>query len=793
MANQIIIDIGAVANDGTGDPLRTAFGYVNNNFSNIWATGVANSNISFSGNKILTTNTNGNLVLAPNGVGKVQSNVDIVPNANNTLSLGSLTNKWNTVYAQNLNVGGNVSFADVTVNGNLTVNGTTTTINTANVDIEDKMITLAFGSSTANLANGAGINVAGANANITYLSSGDRWQLNKNTDVVGNLAVSSGSLTVTGPLGNVWRLNGDSIRSPLGGTWESIANTEYFSSGINGFVHLNSFDAAGNIASTIDVEHSFIQFNIYDGINAQWSMNQTGTTSFPNYTFPYADGNVNEVLVSDGNGTLSWSGSYGNANVANYLASGTNSSNIATTNNISANNINFTTNLYGKTATFTGDIRGENSIYAGVPLFTSLGSDVVAQFSGNVNAYTQFNFQNGNVGAQASGDYVITADNGNDSTHFINLGITSSIWDGTQPNSLGNRLGPNDGYLYVQDGDMVIGTSNGTIETWKFGQDGALTAPGNITTTGNISGGNVGVSGAVNAVGEITSFANLVTTGEVQAIGNISGSYILGNGSQLTGIVSSYGNSNVTTLLAAYGSNTISTTGNITGGNINTTGIMRMTHAVGAQGEMQFSDGVGSSFIVEVGTSAGTWAGAGSLNLITSSSPGGNIGVFVAQNEQARFTAGGANITGTLGVTGNITSGNVTTTGTLNATTAVLGNAATVTTSNYAIGYRDIPQVSFIGNATIATTDAGKHFYSTQSSNYTLTIANNASQGFQVGAAITVVNQGTGTITIAQGSGVTLYLAGNATSGNRSVSTFGMATIMKVATDTWFINGTGVS
>jgi hypothetical protein len=197
---------------------------------------------------------------------------------------------------------------------------------------------------------------------------------------------------------------------------------------------------------------------------------------------------------------------------------------------------------------------------------------------------------------------------------------------------------------------------------------------------------------------------------------------------------------------------------------------------------MKFSDGVGSSFIVEVGTSAATWAGAGSLNLITSSSPGGNIGIFVAQNESARFTATGANVTGTLGVTGNITGGNIITTGNITGNTA-----------GYAIGYRDIPQVSFTGNATIATTDAGKHFYSTQSSNFTLTIANNASQGFQVGAAITVVNQGTGTITIAQGSGVTLYLAGNATAGNRSVSTFGMATIMKVATNTWFINGTGVS
>jgi hypothetical protein len=41
----------------------------------------------------------------------------------------------------------------------------------------------------------------------------------------------------------------------------------------------------------------------------------------------------------------------------------------------------------------------------------------------------------------------------------------------------------------------------------------------------------------------------------------------VGNGSQLTGIVSSYGNANVAANLAAFGSNPISTTGNVTAGN----------------------------------------------------------------------------------------------------------------------------------------------------------------------------------------------------------------------------------
>jgi hypothetical protein len=36
-------------------------------------------------------------------------------------------------------------------------------------------------------------------------------------------------------------------------------------------------------------------------------------------------------------------------------------------------------------------------------------------------------------------------------------------------------------------------------------------------------------------------------------------------------------------------------------------------------------------------------------------------------------------------------------------------------------------------------------------------------------------------------------MAGNSTAANRVLGTYGMATLMKVGTDTWFINGTGVS
>ena len=72
MAQQTI-NIGSAANDGTGDPLRTAFDKVNDNFTELYgvtAPGTGN-NVAISGNSIISENSNGNIVLDPNGTGNV--------------------------------------------------------------------------------------------------------------------------------------------------------------------------------------------------------------------------------------------------------------------------------------------------------------------------------------------------------------------------------------------------------------------------------------------------------------------------------------------------------------------------------------------------------------------------------------------------------------------------------------------------------------------------------------------------------------------------------------------------
>jgi hypothetical protein len=75
------------------------------------------------------------------------------------------------------------SSGDFTIGGNLTVNGTTTTINTATLDVEDLNITVAKGSASAAAANGAGLTVDGAGATLLYNSTLDAWSFNKKVGI----------------------------------------------------------------------------------------------------------------------------------------------------------------------------------------------------------------------------------------------------------------------------------------------------------------------------------------------------------------------------------------------------------------------------------------------------------------------------------------------------------------------------------------------------------------------------------------------------------------------------------
>ena len=125
--------------------------------------------------------------------------------------------------------------------GNLQVDGTTTTINSTTMTVDDLNITLASGAANAAAANGAGITVDGASATLTYNGTNDDWNFNKTLNVTGNLKVDSNAANVTLTLENSTNANGY-IQYAADGTMRFYTGPAGGSTGIRTVI-----DNAGNV------------------------------------------------------------------------------------------------------------------------------------------------------------------------------------------------------------------------------------------------------------------------------------------------------------------------------------------------------------------------------------------------------------------------------------------------------------------------------------------------------------------------------------------------------------------
>ena len=78
MAQQSV-GIGSSANDGTGDPLRTAFTKINENFTEVYA-GLGmdtDKGLDINNNTLTSTSTNEDIIIDPNGTGKIELAADV--------------------------------------------------------------------------------------------------------------------------------------------------------------------------------------------------------------------------------------------------------------------------------------------------------------------------------------------------------------------------------------------------------------------------------------------------------------------------------------------------------------------------------------------------------------------------------------------------------------------------------------------------------------------------------------------------------------------------------------------
>lgn len=114
--------------------------------------------------------------------------------------------------------------------------------------------------------------------------------------------------------------------------------------------------------------------------------------------------------------------------------------------------------------------------------------------------------------------------------------------------------------------------------------------------------------------------------------------------------------------------------------------------------------------------------------------------------------------------------------------------AGTTTTATSGAGYMGMPQTAPGGNYQLATSDAGKHIYFSISG-LTLTIPVNS---LPVGTTVVVVN-GNGVNTTITSASDTLRLANSTSTGSRFLASNGMATLLKITSNSWIISGNGVS
>lgn len=111
-------------------------------------------------------------------------------------------------------------------------------------------------------------------------------------------------------------------------------------------------------------------------------------------------------------------------------------------------------------------------------------------------------------------------------------------------------------------------------------------------------------------------------------------------------------------------------------------------------------------------------------------------------------------------------------------------------------GSRDIAQRPVAaGPAALVIGDRGGYIYYTGAAS-TLTIPLNATVAFPYApnsTIITVINDGSGVLTITRTGGVTMKLGGTGANADRALAVGGEATLVQVAADVWFISGPGVT
>ena len=679
--------------------------------------------VAGSGNVVATGNISGNYIF---GNGAFLTSVGGYSNSSVASYLASGTVTTDLLTTGNVSAAGNVFGSGLIVNGNAFITGNTTIQgnliynNLTNITTSNLVLGLGNNQTGINVT-GAGIVAGNTNeASLLYNFTSQSWDSNINLAVAGNVT-ATGNIQGSYILGNGSQLTG----LPAG-----YSNAEAVAYGEAGW--------AGNI---IPVGNSV--YNLGSLTNQWKDLFISNATIYLNGV-PLSSNNANAVP------TLIF-------NNAPIVTSGPNAAPITTTISTTANVVGAT--LVGNTVT-TVYLSAQGNIAAGGSLSVqgnivadnlsvvgtiNLGAISVAGTVAGGNISTSGNVVTdgnvsvaGNVTANNSTTTNLTVTNINPSGNTVNIGnVTFALDNVSVPgyvsaagNVTGNYILGNvafatgipatygnsnvAAYLPTYNGTVgatdvnfgstiaapVAGGANDKVILYDFADPGqynyAIGAESN-----NVWFGVDTESAGFKFYGGANVAATITGSGNLSAVGNISASYFIGNGSQLTGLPASYGNANVeaylptSNVIIGINSNVSNTNSNVANLSTSVTGIA--TNLGNTNANVTTLQGQVTSLTGNV------YGNANVANYLPTYN--GNVGGTLTTNSQPYVTSVGT--LSSLTAAGNITGGNIATGGELSAAGNVtVGAGLTVSGDTTLQGNLSVQgNVTFTNSNVIVTND----------------------------------------------------------------------------------------
>jgi len=370
---------------------------------------------------------------------------------------------------------------------------------------------------------------------------------------------------------------------------------------------------------------------------------------------------------------------------------------------------------------------------------------------------------NQSTGTLAYSEFIAMNNVGNTDSGWISMGINSSNYN--DPAFALTKK--DDAYILFEapagstgTGDLIIGTgANGTSNKIILGAGGFSTGNSQVTITPDVK-----VAISIPTVSTSTTTGALVVSGGIGLAGNLN----VGGNVTITGAISLQGSGNTVQTSSLSVANSLLFLAANNNADILDFGVVG-EYKLGATTKFagfvrDATDGIYKLFANNSSTPANTvnFSGTGSVfaPLVVGSA---NVANTTASSSS---TTGALTVAGGLGVAGKIYSGDY--------VFDAYGNL------------RTLPPNAQSGSYVATAADVGRFINTTAG----VTINTGV---FAVGDNVTIYNNSGSTITITQGTSVTLRQAGTSNTGNRSLALRGVCTVLCVAAGEFVINGGGLT